>query len=95
MKMLRQSIESNDIDRHSQKFQQFVPDRSDVKQRSLGGCVDQNIQIARLRVVAVGDGTEDTGIARTIRFNNMSDCSAMRMQGNGRFHFGFLSRVAV
>src|SRR5487761_2697559 len=54
---------------------------ADVEQRSLRRRVDQEIEIAAFGIGAFDDGTEDAGVAGTVRLHDATDRGAVRTQG--------------
>jgi len=51
--MVGQRAGREDVHGHAQQLPQFAADRADIEQRRLGGRIDQQIQIALVRVIAM------------------------------------------
>ena len=75
------------INRHSKKPLQFNLDGRHIHQRRLWSRVDEDIQIAVFRVLAVDNGAEDAGIFCAVCGHDAPDVGSVRLQNLRWFHF--------
>jgi len=81
-----QRFRGQDVHRHTEQLQQFVPDRADVQQGGFRRGVDQYVEVALFGIVAMDDRAENPRITGTVRLHHPADGFTMRGQGQGGLH---------
>ena len=63
-----------------------MADCTNIKKGSFRSWINQDVQIAGIRVATMNDRAKNTWISRSVRFHDKSNGFPMRLQNLRRFH---------